>query len=94
MMLFPCKSDKMIKEFAETANNNYTPDQFLKLFQYATKDNPYDFLYIDCREPKGFRKNFNEKLDVKEEETPGEEVQCSKAGAALRACPVKDPVRL
>jgi hypothetical protein len=61
MMLFPCKSEKMIKEFADTCNNRYTPDQFLKLFDY---DKPYDFLYIDCRENRGFRKNFNERIDV------------------------------
>jgi len=65
MMLFPCKSDKMIKEFADTCNNQYTPDEFLKLFEYATKNKPYDFLYIDCREEKGFRKNFNERIDIR-----------------------------
>jgi hypothetical protein len=64
MMLFGCKSEKMIKEFAESCNNQYTPEQFMKLFDYATKDKPYDFLYIDCREHKGFRKNFNERIDV------------------------------
>ena len=64
MMLFPCKSEKMIKEFADTCNNQYTPDEFLKLFEYATKDKPYHFLYIDSREPKGFRKNFNERIDI------------------------------
>lgn len=65
MMLFPCKSEKMIKEFADTCNNQYTPEEFLKLFEYATKDKPYDFLYIDCREDKGFRKNFNERIDIR-----------------------------
>ena len=77
MMLFPCKSEKMIKEFAETCNNQYNPEQFLALFQYATKDKPYDFLYIDCRVPKGFRKNFNEPIDVVggEDEVVGPEVQ-------------------
>jgi hypothetical protein len=64
MMMFPCKSEKMIKEFADTCNNQYTPDEFLKLFEHATKDKPYDFLYIDAAEPKGFRKNFNERLDI------------------------------
>jgi hypothetical protein len=64
MMLFPCKSEKMIKEFADTCNNQYNPEQFLKMFEYATRDKPYDFLYIDNAEPKGFRKNFNERLDV------------------------------
>tara|TARA_R110000803_G_scaffold52584_5_gene108191 strand:- start:114 stop:1067 length:954 start_codon:yes stop_codon:yes gene_type:complete len=68
MMLFPCKSKMMIKEFADTCNNRYTPEQFLKMFDYATKDKPYDFLYIDCRENKGFRKNFNERIDVAGEE--------------------------
>ena len=70
MMLFPCKSEKMIKEFAETANNQYTPEQFMKLFEYATKDKPYHFLYIDCREPKGFRKNFNERIDISADAEP------------------------
>lgn len=65
MMLFPCKSKKMILEFADTCNNHYTPEEFLKLYEYATKDNPYDFLYIDCREKKGFRKNFNERINIK-----------------------------
>lgn len=64
MMLFPCKSEKMIKEFADTCNNQYSPEEFLKLFEYATKDKPYDFLYIDSREQKGFRKNFNERIDI------------------------------
>jgi len=68
MMLFPCKSEKMIKEFAESASSQYTPEQFLKLFDYATCGKPWDFLYIDCREPKGFRKNFNEKLDIKDDD--------------------------
>lgn len=62
MMLFPCKSKKMILEFADTCNGQYTPEQFLKLYDYATKDKPYDFLYIDCNE--GFRKNFNEKINI------------------------------
>lgn len=65
MMLFPCKSEKMIKEFAETCNTEYTPEEFMELYNYATKDKPYDFLYIDCRVEKGFRKNFNEKIDVR-----------------------------
>ena len=65
MMLFPCKSEKMIKEFAESCSNHYTPEQFIKLFEYATGNGkPYDFLYIDCREQKGFRKNFNERIDI------------------------------
>jgi hypothetical protein len=64
MMLFPCKSKKMISEFADTCNNHYTPEEFLKLYEYATKDKPHDFLYIDCREKKGFRKNFNERIDI------------------------------
>ena len=62
MMLFPCKSKKMILEFADTCNGQYTADEFLKLYDYATRDKPYDFLYIDCNE--GFRKNFNKKLDI------------------------------
>lgn len=77
MMMFPCKSEKMIKEFADTASSQYTPDEFLKLFEYATKDKPYDFLYIDVAEPKGFRKNFNERLDIiggeKDDEEPAPE---------------------
>jgi hypothetical protein len=64
MILFGCKSEKMIKEFAESCNNQYTPEQFMKLFEHATKDRPYDFLYIDCREHKGFRNNFNERIDI------------------------------
>ena len=64
MMLFPCKSERMIKEFAETCNNQYSPEEFMELFTYATKDKPYDFLYIDTSEPKGFRKNFNRRLDI------------------------------
>ena len=71
MMLFPCKSEKMIKEFADTCNNRYNPEEFLKLFEYATKDKPYDFLYIDCRESKGFRKNFNEPIDITMEDDSG-----------------------
>ena len=68
MMLFPCKSEKMIKEFAESCSNHYTPEQFIKLFEYATGNGkPYDFLYIDCREVKGFRKNFNERIDITDE---------------------------
>ena len=62
MMLFPCKSKKMILEFADTCNGQYTAEEFLKLYDYATRDKPYDFLYIDCNE--GFRKNFNKKLDI------------------------------
>ena len=62
MMLFPCKSKKMILEFSDTCNGQYTPEEFLKLYDYATRDKPYDFLYIDCNE--GFRKNFNKKLDI------------------------------
>ena len=37
------------------------------------KDKPYDFLYIDSREQKGFRKNFNERIDIRNgnaEKTP------------------------
>jgi hypothetical protein len=38
------------------------------LFEYATGNGkPYDFLYIDCREVKGFRKNFNERIDITDE---------------------------
>jgi len=64
MMLFPCKSEKMIKEFAETMNSQYSPEEFMKLFEYATKDKPYDFMYIDAFEQKGFRKNFNKRIDI------------------------------
>jgi hypothetical protein len=70
MMLFPCKSEKMIKEFADTCNNQYSPEEFLQLFEYATKDKPYDFLYIDSREQKGFRKNFNERIDINSAQKP------------------------
>ncbi len=64
MMLFACKSRKMISEFADTCNNQYTPEQFMKLYEYATRGSPHDFLYIDCREPHGFRKNFNERIHL------------------------------
>jgi len=73
MMLFPCKSEKMIKEFAETMNSHYSPEEFMKLFEYATKDKPYDFLYIDAAEPKGFRKNFNKRIDVHRGDVMGQE---------------------
>jgi hypothetical protein len=59
MMLFPCKSKKMILEFADTCYAQYTPEDFLKLYDYATMDSPHSFLYIDCRVKDGFRKNFN-----------------------------------
>lgn len=65
MMLFPCKSRKMILEFADTCCAQYTPEDFLKLYEYATMDSPHSFLYIDCRLKDGFRKNFNEKIDIK-----------------------------
>jgi hypothetical protein len=66
MMLFPCKSKKMVLEFADTCNNHYTPEEFMKLYEYATKNKPHDFLYIDCREKMGFRKNFNERIHIKD----------------------------
>ena len=65
MMLFPCKSKKMISEFADTCCSQYTPEQFLRLYDYATEDSPHEFLYIDSRIKDGFRKNFNEKTDIK-----------------------------
>lgn len=71
MMLFPCKSEKMIKEFAETMNSHYSPEEFMALFDYATKDKPWDFLYIDANERKGFRKNFNKRIDIHRGEVAG-----------------------
>ena len=68
MMMFGCKSLKMVKEFAESCNTHFTPEEFLKLFEYATRDKPYHFLYIDCRLSKDecMRKNFNEKITIKD----------------------------
>ena len=63
MMLFPCKSPLMIKEIADTCSNNYSPEEFIQLFQYATKDKPYHFLYMDARTGE-VRKNFNKPLSL------------------------------
>lgn len=63
MLLFPCKSPKLVKEIAETVCNNYSVDEFIELFNHATKDKPYRFLYLDARNGD-IRKNFNIPLQL------------------------------
>jgi len=63
MLLFPCQSPKLVKEIAETVCNNYSVDEFIELFNYATKDKPYHFLYLDARNGD-IRKNFNIPLQL------------------------------
>ena len=63
MLLFPCKSPKLVKEIAETVCNNYSVDEFIELFNHATKDKPYHFLYLDARNGD-IRKNFNVPLQL------------------------------
>ena len=36
----------------------------MELFEYATKDKPWDFLYIEAAVQKGCQKNFNKRIDV------------------------------
>ena len=43
-----------------------TFEQFVDMYKYATHD-PFNFLYVDCREGT-FRKNFNEEFLVKDSE--------------------------
>lgn len=63
MLLFPCKSPKLVKEIAETVCNNYSVDEFIQLFNHATKDKPFHFLYLDARNGD-IRKNFNTPLQL------------------------------
>jgi len=63
MLLFPCKSPKLVKEIAETVCNNFSVDEFIQLFNYATKDKPFHFLYLDARNGD-IRKNFNTPLQL------------------------------
>lgn len=76
-MLFPCKSDKLKTEVAEELAFKIDPETFMKIWEFATKDQ-HDFLFTDydCPDPKFmFRKGFTHLIEYTEK---NEESKSSK----------------
>lgn len=63
LVLFPMKNANNIIKIIEEVGGNIDEDTFNKVYDYATKDDPHDFLVIEFN-PKNkkyiFRKNWNE----------------------------------
>ena len=62
------KDDKKQKQMYEEMGDGLTQEQFFALWEYATKDSPHDFLFLDFSKkkevPSAFRKNFDTYLDI------------------------------
>ena len=63
LIVFTNRDQKVMKEIAAECCSDLSPDEFLHLFEQATKDGGHDFLYCDFRKNE-FRKNFNTRLHI------------------------------
>ena len=64
--LWSQKSLQLQREIADEFSNLVTPDQFIRMWQYATRDSLHDFFNVDMYardRARMFRKNLNEALD-------------------------------
>ena len=62
VMLFATKDKKLLEELAKENCSHLTPDEFIQLFQHATRD-PHDFMLCDFKTNE-VRRNFNEVLKI------------------------------
>lgn len=68
LVLFRTKDRRASKQIAEESAGHTSPEDFLALWEFATKDSPHDFLAVDNDEPddsKRYRKNFDSFLILK-----------------------------
>ena len=62
VMLFATKDKKLLEELAKENCSHLTPEEFVELFQHATKQ-PHDFMLCDFKKDE-VRKNFGEILRI------------------------------
>jgi len=62
VMLFATKDKKLLEELAKENCSHLTPEEFVQLFQHATKQ-PHDFMLCDFKKDE-VRKNFGEILRI------------------------------
>ena len=62
VMLFATKDRKLLEELAKENCSHLTPDEFIQLFQHATRD-PHDFMLCDFKTNE-VRRNFDEVLKI------------------------------
>ena len=60
--LFQTKDKKLLEELAKENCSHLTPEEFVQMFQHATKD-PHDFMLCDFKHNE-VRKNFDEVLHL------------------------------
>lgn len=66
LILFECPNDKEIESIYEEWTERMGRDEWQNVYDYATQD-PYAFLYINTKFPRGQRvfKNFDQMLQIK-----------------------------
>ena len=62
VMLFATKDKKLLEELAKENCSHLTPEEFVEMFQHATKE-PYSFMLCDFKKNE-VRKNFDEMLKM------------------------------
>ena len=69
--LFRTKDLSELKQIAESFSGEINPTLFLELYDFATKDSPHDFLFVDlhkkAEQPSMFRKNFDQYIIMESE---------------------------
>jgi hypothetical protein len=61
--LFPCRSKKLQAAVAEELAFKVSPETLMAVWDFATKDNPHDFLFADYDSPvPDFRRNFTHRI--------------------------------
>ena len=63
VILFQTKDKKLLEELAKENCSHLAPDEFVKLYQHATRE-PYDFMLCDFKNNE-VRRNFDEVLTLK-----------------------------
>jgi hypothetical protein len=67
--LFRTKDRSELKQISESFSGEVDPEVFERLYDYATKDSPHDFLFVDLHkkesQPSMFRRNFDEYIILK-----------------------------
>ena len=63
VILFQTKDKKLLEELAKENCSHLTPDEFVQLYQHATRE-PYDFMLCDFKTNE-VRRNFDEVLTLK-----------------------------
>ena len=63
VILFQTKDKKLLEELAKENCSHLAPDEFVQLYQHATRE-PYDFMLCDFKTNE-VRRNFDEVLTLK-----------------------------